>query len=163
LKDFCASARTDATCQAPPEFPTLFESAEQLRKTDEEFDAALNEKKNSVRDLRVRAVFAMAPALGPAFPKDSLKSITIPVEIVAGEKDRIVPIESGARSLASEITAASLHLLADADHYVFLDTCTKKCKEILAVIYVDPPAVDRDSTHAQVLALMFEFFASKLK
>jgi predicted dienelactone hydrolase len=123
LKEFCASARADAICNASPEFPTLFAGVDQL--PDPEFDAALHDDKSSYKDPRVRAVFAMAPALGPAFEKDSLQAIAIPVEIVAGERDTIVPVDSGAESIASEIPGSLLHL-PQMSAITFLSTPARK-------------------------------------
>ena len=71
-RDFCASAQADASCQAPPEFGDLRAKAKALADTDEAYRAALANDGRSYRDPRVRAVFAMAPALGPTFlPKAS--------------------------------------------------------------------------------------------
>jgi predicted dienelactone hydrolase len=44
----------------------------------------------------VREVFAMAPALGPAFLPESLERIDIPMVIVAGAADAIVPVGGSA-------------------------------------------------------------------
>jgi pimeloyl-ACP methyl ester carboxylesterase len=51
----------------------------------------------SYRDSRVRAAFAIAPALGPAFIPSSLRRITTPVAIVAGAEDRIAPVSWNAQ------------------------------------------------------------------
>src|SRR5215831_10164031 len=103
--DFCASPEADEICSSPPEFPTLVEDFRKLAKEKPEF---LRHATDSHRDARVRSVFAMAPALGPAFRPASLAKITIPVEIVAGEGDTNVPISSGARYFAANIPGSGL-------------------------------------------------------
>jgi len=45
---------------------------------------ALQGSGDSYRDPRIRAVFAIAPAVARAFTPQSLQKITIPVEIVVG-------------------------------------------------------------------------------
>ena len=46
---------------------------------------------NSFRDPRIRAVFAIAPAMARAFRPESGKQIDIPVSIVAGAAEPVVP------------------------------------------------------------------------
>ena len=52
----------------------------------------------------------MAPGLGPAIPASSLKTISIPVEIVAGGSDQNVPVALNAKYFAAEIPGAKLHI-----------------------------------------------------
>src|SRR5262249_17949016 len=83
--DFCKSERADNICKAATEFQgNLFDMSGDLAKTDSEYRDSLSHSSDSYRDPRIRAVFAMAPALGPAFRPESLSKISIPVEIVAG-------------------------------------------------------------------------------
>ena len=104
---YCDAHPDDGICKSPPEFPTLVEDFKKLMKERPEL---FSNASNSYRDLRVKAVFAMAPALGPAFKPESLKKIAIPVEIVAGESDTNVPIASSAKYFASNISDAKLHI-----------------------------------------------------
>jgi predicted dienelactone hydrolase len=85
FKAFCSSARADGICKSPPEFPDLLEQYDRLTKTDPDFQQALAHAGDSYREPRLRAVFAMAPALGPAFTAASLAN------------DQNVPIASSAR------------------------------------------------------------------
>jgi predicted dienelactone hydrolase len=89
FREFCASAQADASCQVPPEFSDLRAQARALADSNEVFCAAFAKDGHSYRDNRVRAVLAMAPALGPAFLPESLDRIAIPVAIVAGVADAI--------------------------------------------------------------------------
>src|SRR5215471_3280434 len=102
FKTFCASPNADAICKSPPEFPTLVEDFNRLSQNDRAFQSALQHAQDSYRDPRVRAVFAMAPALGPAFRTASLTKITIPVKIVAGQAVANVPIASSAKYFADD-------------------------------------------------------------
>ncbi len=161
---FCASPQKDGICKSPPEFPTLFEDFEKLSQSDADFQAALRHAGDSSRDARVRAVFAMAPALGPAFPAPGLAKIPIPVAIVAGESDANVPVASSARYFAAHIPGAKLTLFpGGVGHYVFLDTCTTHGREQNPMLCADSAGVDRDSIHARTLSLAVEFFAKTLK
>ena len=104
FREFCASPDADGACQAPPKFGDLRAKAKALADNDEAFRSALANDSRPYRDKRVRAVFAMAAARGPAFPPESLERIDIQVAIVAGAADAIVPVGSSARSYAPRIS-----------------------------------------------------------
>lgn len=153
---YCDTNATDGICTSPPEFPTLVED---FRKLIRDKPEVLNHAGDSYRDVRVRAVFAMAPALGPAFPVSGLKKISIPVEIVAGESDKSVPIASSAKYFAVNIPGARLHIFpGGVGHYVFLDTCTDSGRNTLAVLCVDNEGVDRDAIHKRTEQMAIKFF-----
>lgn len=157
---FCDSAKRDGICISPPEFPTLVEDFHKLIRDHPE---VLQHAGDSYRDRRVRSVFAMAPALGPAFPVSGLKKISIPVEIVAGESDENVPIGSSARYFAASISGARLHIFPGVAHYVFLDSCTDTGRTRVANICTDRKGVDRDAIHKATVRLALEFFRSTLQ
>lgn len=164
LVDFCNSPRADLGCKSPPEFPTLVEDFKKLSATDAEFQAALRHAGDSYRDARVRAVFAIAPALGPSFSAASLAKIDIPVDIVAGHADANAPIASNAKYFAANITGAKLTIFpGNVAHYVFLDSCTEAGRKTLPNICIDGEGVDRDAIHAKTVALAVEFFNATLK
>lgn len=161
---FCASPRADGICKSPPEFPTLVEDFYKLPDTDPAFRAALQHASDSYRDSRVRAVFAIAPALGPAFQPSSLSKISIPVEIVAGQSDQSVPIESSAKYFAKNIPNAKLVIFpGNVAHYTFLDSCPESGRKSRPMLCVDGAGVDRDAIHAKTSELAAEFFAAALK
>lgn len=164
FRQFCASPRADGICKSPPEFPTLTEDFERLSKNDTEFQAALRHSSDSFRDPRVRAVFAMAPALGPAFHAASLAKIAIPVMIVAGEADANVPIASSAKYFAANIPGAKLTIFpGNAAHYMFLESCTESSRKMRPLLCTDGAGVDRDKIHARTVALAVDFFGAKLR
>jgi predicted dienelactone hydrolase len=157
----CASPRADDLCKSPPEFPTLVDDFKNLMKTHSEL---FQHASDSYRDARVRAAFAMAPALGPAFKAASLAKISIPVEIVAGESDSNVPIASSANYFASNIPVAKLHIFpGPVGHYVFLDSCPDSARKTRPMLCADAPGVDRDEIHAKTVQLAAEFFATNFK
>jgi predicted dienelactone hydrolase len=143
------------------EYPAL---VGQFRRLIEENPDVLQHSGESYRDPRVRSVFAMAPALGPAFPASSLKQVSIPVEIVAGESDQNIPIASSAKYFAAEIRGARLHILAgNVGHYAFLDSCTDAGRENAPLLCVDGIGVDRHTIHRDTARMASEFFRSTLK
>jgi predicted dienelactone hydrolase len=167
FQEFCRAPAADAICRSPPEFPALLESfngLDQTAKGDPEVADSLRHERDSHRDVRVRAVFAIAPALGPAFRPAGLQEIVIPVQIVAGVDDNNVPIASGAKYLASHIHGSRLVLLeGGVRHYEFLAACTAAGRERLPLLCTDKPGVDRDSIHQKVAAMAVEFFDAQLR
>ena len=162
--DFCAWAQADASCQAPPEFGDLRAKAKALADTDEAYRATLANDGRSYRDPRVRAVFAMAPALGPTFLRESLERIDIPVAIVAGAADAIAPVGNNARFYAAHIPHAELTIFpGGVGHYVFTVDCTPAGRAAVPARCIDAPGVDRDAIHAATVRPAEEFFALHLR
>jgi predicted dienelactone hydrolase len=158
---FCDSPDAGVNCKSPPEFPSLVED---FRKLIREHPEVLEHSGDSFRDARVRAVFAMAPGLGPAIPASSLRTISIPVEIVAGESDQNVPVALNAKYFAAEIPGAKLHILpGNVAHYVFLDSCSEVGRKTLPLLCTDAQGVDRDAIHADTVRRALQFFQVTLE
>jgi predicted dienelactone hydrolase len=159
----CRASPDQVSCKPPPEFPDLITKSNALAATDPAYAKALREDGASYRDSRIRAVFTMAPALGPAFAPASLKTIAIPVAIVAGAQDSIVPIDANAKYDAAQIPHAALTIFpGEVDHYVFVDECTEVGRSSLPLLCVDRPAVDRAAIHDEAIELAAKFFSSQL-
>jgi predicted dienelactone hydrolase len=157
---FCDSPNAGVSCTSPPEFPSLVED---FRKLIREQPEVLQHSGDSFRDARVRAVFAMAPGLGPAMPASGLKTISIPVEIVAGESDQNVPVTLNAKYFAAEIPGAKLHIFpGNVAHYVFLDSCTEVGRKAVPMLCIDAKGVDRDAIHADTVRRAVQFFRATL-
>ena len=151
-------------CAPPSEFPNLNEQVKAKARTDAQVRASLQRAGDSYRDERVRAIFAIAPALGHSFAPASLASIAIPVRIVVGHGDQAAPAEGNASYFADSIKGARLDILpGSVGHYVFLDLPTPKAKKELPHLAVDPPGVDRAAIHERVAGMAVEFFAETLK
>jgi len=159
----CRAAPDQVSCKPPPEFPDLIAKSNALAATDMAYAKALREAGASYRDSRIRAIFAMAPALGPAFAPASLKTIAIPVAIVAGAQDSIVPIDANAKYIAAQIPHAALTIFpGEIDHYVFVDECTAAGRSTLPQICIDRPGVDRAAIHDEAIDEAAKFFAGHL-
>lgn len=162
-QDFCKSAKADGMCVAPAEFPGINEKVSALAQSDSAFQVALADGAKSHRDPRIRAIFAIAPALGPAFDPDSLAKISIPAQIVAGSDDKVVPIETSAKFFASHIRGARLTIFQDVGHYTFLATCGQLGRTSRPELCLDNAGVLRDDIHAQAANLAWHFFEANLK
>jgi predicted dienelactone hydrolase len=146
----------------PPEMPDLMEKFKAI-KQQPDVQQALQRSGDSYYDPRIRAVFAIAPAVARAFTPESLQKITIPVEIVAGASDPIAPPAQNAQFFAANIKGAKLTILpGGVGHYTFLDVGTDAGKKQLPKFFVDNPGVDREAVHKQVAEMAAEFFEKEL-
>jgi predicted dienelactone hydrolase len=162
FQKFCRSAQAQG-CSEPPEFPNLFARWAQLQSTSQQFRSAVRKAGSSYRDPRIRGVFAIAPALGPAFIPDSLRDIRVPVAIVAGTDDRIVPVGPNAQRLAELTPRASLALYAGPGHYTFLASCTDFGVQTQPQLCTDAVDLDRKAIHQRTVDAALQFFEKALK
>jgi len=156
---FCHSPEQDFTCEPQPEFPQARAQFEEI-KTDAAVQESLRHAEDSFRDPRVKAVFAVAPALGGGFIAESLSEIRVPAQIVVGEGDTVAPPATNARRLASLVPGARLTVMPGAvGHYTFLAECTPHGRSTISICR-DGPGVDRAETHAWANRLAVAFFES---
>jgi predicted dienelactone hydrolase len=164
FREFCASPEADRERVAATEFPDLGSKAGALAKGDPAYRAARGEASRSCRDPRMRAAFAMATGLGPAFLTDSLARIDIPVAIVAVAADEIAPVKSSAQLLAAKIRHAELTVLpALVGHFVFAGLCREAGRTALPRVCNDRPGVDRAVVLAKTAGIAEAFFARHLR
>ena len=107
-------------------------------------------------------MFAISPALGQAFDERSFADVTIPVELLAGDADRIVPLATNVRHVATLLPSAQLTLVPEAGHYTFLSACAPAMISYMPQLCTDNPGVDRTAVHAVVIRRARAFFASAL-
>jgi predicted dienelactone hydrolase len=162
-QDFCKSPKADGMCVDTIEYPGLLAKVTALAKTDPAIQAAFAENSKSHRDPRIRAVFAMAPALGPAFDPNSLAKISIPTQIVAGAVDTTVPIETSANFFAAKIPGAQVSIFQAVGHYTFLATCAELGDRTQPRLCIDQAGILRDEIHAQTATTASKFFDTNLK
>jgi predicted dienelactone hydrolase len=157
LLDLCHQQPQTAVCHVP-EMKDMGSPDQVLQAVRKTSAVSLAGSADSFRDPRIRAVFAIAPAVGMTLTPDSLHAMRLPVEIVVGSADPIAPPRENADYIRSSIRGAKETVLPNVAHYTFLDTCTPAGKEKLGVFCADNPGVDRNAIHDQVNALAIKFF-----
>jgi predicted dienelactone hydrolase len=160
--DRCTTDLQSASCQSPPEFPDLIPKMLALRKSDASYANALANGNVTVSDPRVRAIYAIAPAVGESVTLDSLRDINLPVRIGYGTSDTIAPPPQNALRYANWIPAATTFSILNAGHYTFLDTCTAAGSHALPALCVDAVGIDRNAVHTQVSEDALDFFLRTL-
>jgi predicted dienelactone hydrolase len=156
LLDAYASSGRSLESFAPPEFPDIAALIAFIQKLAHE-----DEHRQLYSDDRVKAVFAIAPALGEALADAS--SVSIPVKIVVGAGDTNTPSELNAQRYAGQIAAADLTILErEVGHYTFLAEGTAFGRELLPHLCLDHPSVNRVAVHQQVAGWVTEFLNTNL-
>ena len=97
-----------------------------------------------------------------ALDTDSLRSIALPVSLMAGDADVTVPVESNVRRIAGLVPNADVLLVPGASHYTFIDTCHPGAVPHLPLLCQDKASVDRDVVHAEAVRRALDFFRATL-
>jgi predicted dienelactone hydrolase len=165
LESYCARKPATPACsgQAMPAIPGLIAKSQALGAANADYRRAMASNAESHRDPRVKAVFSIAPALGPAIVPNSLATIEIPVALVAGSGDPVLPVLDNAVPDALGIPNATLTLFpAAVGHFTFLTDCAPAGRARFGPICGDAgPA--RLSVHAATVDLAVTFFDRTLK
>lgn len=131
--------------------------------SDSAMRASLADSGLSYRDERVRAVYAMAPVMGPALDPQSLATVAIPARIVVGDSDDQAPADLTARPVTKGVPGASLRTLASVGHDAFLAPCALRGRLLASDLCTDAGGVDREAVHAEVARDAAEFFDHALR
>ena len=163
LQAFCRLPNADVSCKPTQQVADMRQKSVVRLDSDPDYRQRYARAGSAYRDPRVHAVFAMAPGLVQMFTPESLGNIAIPVAIVSGSADEIIPPTFNAGILVTTIPHATLKLFPDAGHFVFIGNCTMVGRLVLRAACRDADGVDRDAIHAEAAALALEFFEANLR
>ena len=115
-------------------------------------------------DSRVKAVVALAPAIGPAFTNaQQCAAVTVPVLIVVGASDVIAPPRTNAERYHAFIPHSRLQTLpGEVGHYAFLNEAGAELRAQLPQLFIDAPLVSRKEVHRAVIQLTLQFLRDHL-
>jgi predicted dienelactone hydrolase len=161
---FCEGPKARATsCELPPESPFDRADLMELVANDAATQASIARADDSFRDPRVRAAYAIAPAVMDAMPARGAREVAIPLRIVVGTADRLAPAEGNARHLARHAPGAELVELPGVGHYTFLSRCGWAGNLVLGDLCRERRGVSRAAMHALVAADAYDFFERSLR
>jgi predicted dienelactone hydrolase len=118
-----------------------------------------------VHDKRVKAVFAMAPGIVPAFGMDEagLRQLTVPAYITVGASDTQAPPKDNAEFAAKHIPHAELNVIPGrVDHEIFVNECSEDGKNEFPEACIDAPGVDRGKIHEMIGNAALKFYDASL-
>ncbi|WP_432729587.1 alpha/beta hydrolase family protein [Variovorax sp. W6] len=116
----------------------------------------------SLRDPRVRAVVAMAPA-GVLFTAESLAQVRVPTRIYEAEQDRFLVPRFHAEWIARNMPGAELERVPGAWHFAFMDTPSSSIPTDDGDIRADAPGFDRKALLARLGREIPAFFDKALQ
>jgi predicted dienelactone hydrolase len=162
ILDLCRQKPDTPVCRVPEmkEMGTPEQMLAAVRKTS---GVSLARSAESYQDPRVRAIFAIAPAVGMTLTPESLRAMKVPVQIVVGSADPIATPSDNADLIRARDRRAKETVLPNVTHYTFLDTCTAAGKQQLGVFCDDPAGVDREAVHTEVDEMAVGFFDRELR
>lgn len=141
----------------PPEARFTLADVDSLARVDAPFRASVARSEQPTGDVRVQAVYAIAPALVPVLDGESLASIRIPVRVVLGEDDTQVAPGPTKEVLRQSVPDASIESLPGVAHYAFLAPCTWRGRVFARALCRDGRA-NRTDVHAMVASDAARFF-----
>ena len=121
---FCRAHPEDGDCRPNDEFPEATWQAVAEKFEAPELAAEVAHAGDDHALPNLRAAFALAPAYVQSLDPASLSSLRIPVSIMLGDADTVVPAATGASVAAAAIPNAKLDLLPGVTHYDWVAECT---------------------------------------
>jgi predicted dienelactone hydrolase len=115
----------------------------------------------SLKDERVRAIVAMAPA-GVLLTAESLATVKPATMIYEAELDRFLVPRFHAEWVASNLPAANLHRVPNAWHFAFMDTPSMSLPSPDGDVTANPPGFDREAFLKQIAVEITAFFDKTL-
>jgi len=118
-----------------------------------------------LKDTRIKAFFAISPALGAGFVlKQQFSSIGQPVYIIGAASDSMAPVLSNARHFHKLINGSGYYEFpGKTGHYAMLNETIDDLKKSDPIYFADDPTVDRKKVHEKTIQLAAQFFKKQLK
>lgn len=115
----------------------------------------------SLRDVRVRAIVAMAPT-GVLLTAESLATVRSATLIYEAELDRFLVPRFHAEWVAANLSAPNLHRIPNAWHFAFMDTPSMAIPSPDGDVAANPPGFDRAAFLTRIAAEISAFFDKHL-
>jgi predicted dienelactone hydrolase len=110
-----------------------------------------------LRDSRVRAVAALAPA-SVLFSAQSLATISIPAIIYSANKDTFLVPRYHAEWVRQNVVKADYHAIQNAGHYAFMDTPGMPIPSPDGDVGANPEGFDRAAFLKELAIALNQFF-----
>jgi len=158
----CKNAVDNPVCMLPPEAGFSIEDVRTLAERSVAFKAGLARGQQPVNDARIRAAYAIAPALVSLLEKQDISAIQVPVKVVLAEQDEQILLSKTAEVIARDLPNAEIIRIPYAGHYAFLAPCNFRGKIFLGALCRDSNRIDRSELHDRVGRDAARFFKANL-
>lgn len=159
----CKGKADSPACRLPPEANFSIEDVRSLAEKSAAFKAGLARGQQPANDPRIRAVYAIAPALVTLLDKQNLSAIQVPVKIVLAEQDEQVDMSETAEVISRDLPSAEIMRIPYAGHYAFLAPCTLRGKLFLSALCRDSNRIVRSELHGRIGLDAASFFKAHLQ
>ena len=124
-----------------------------------------NSNFKNLKDDRITAFVAMAPAIGQGFQlKEQFKNVNDSILIIGAQKDERAPIETNAKHYHKLIESSNyIELKGDIGHYIFMNEAKSGLKRGAPLIFKDSETINRIDEHHKMDKIIINFFESQLK
>ncbi|WP_375580240.1 dienelactone hydrolase [Marivirga tractuosa] len=116
----------------------------------------------NLKDDRIKAFVAMAPAIGQGFKKkEQFSNIQNPVLLIGANNDNRTPVVTNAKHYANLIEGSEyVELEGEVGHYIFMNQAKNGLKRNAPMIFKDDKSIDRKEIHNKVAKYVVDFFDS---
>lgn len=123
-----------------------------------------NTRYKSLKDNRISAFAAMAPAIGQGFNnKKQFDKVDKRILVIGAQNDKRTPINTNAKHYCELIDSSKYNeLKGQVGHYVFMNEAKNGLKKNAPIIFKDDESVNRKEIHKQVAKTILEFFNHEL-
>jgi len=116
-----------------------------------------------IRDPRIRAVYAIAPASVALLHREELASIGVPVRFALATDDQYIVFRKTLRAIEDHLPNATVITIQRAGHHAFLAPCSLRGTLFLRALCTDAREVDRRALHNRVGRDAATFFDNHLR
>lgn len=119
-----------------------------------------NQEYRSLKDTRISAFVAMAPAIGQGFhDKSQVDRVDKPVLIIGAQQDDRAPVHTNARHYSELLDSSEyIELSGQVGHYIFMNEAKNPLKRNAPIVFKDHSSVDRNYLHQEVSNMVLQFF-----
>lgn len=124
-----------------------------------------NTNYKNLKDERISAFVAMAPAIGQGFNgREQFVNVHNPILIIGTENDNRTPVNTNAKHYSNLIQSSQyVELKGEVGHYIFMNDAKNGLKRNAPVIFKDNKSINRQQIHNKISQYILNFFNSELK
>lgn len=158
----CENDSDNPVCRLPPEAGFTEADIRVLASSDGTFKEALVRDEHPVRDPRIRAVYAIAPAFLSLMKKQDFSLFNVSTRVVLAENDQQIMLSETLNAVSESIPDAVTVTIPDAGHYSFLAPCSSRGKIFVSALCRDSSRIDRNEVHDRIGLDAAKFFDANL-
>ncbi len=124
-----------------------------------------NSQFKNLKDRRISAFVAMAPAIGQGFnKKEQFSDIQDTILIIGAQSDKRTPVNTNAKHYNGLIENSTyIELEGEVGHYIFMNEAKTRLKKNAPVIFKDDKTVNRGDVHSEVSKIVLQYFKEQFK